>query len=142
MKKILSIIVVFMFFVVLETISASAQSSGRWTQCVDPATGFTARCYILDSNASREYPPPQNQTYDQAGVYDRSEPVYQRQRRRIVRQEYDIGVNPYSNRPFGRYTRITETTTIIVETNAPSYQPNIRVDVYGNGYNWSRYTNW
>ncbi len=111
----------FLFFAVLLigggfTLTASAQVSGRWVDCWDRTQNRTVLCFVPD----RAQP--------------QSAPVYQRQRATTVRQDWDGGLSPYSRRPFFRYSRSTETTIIVVETNNTNYRPDIRV--YTPGRNW------
>jgi hypothetical protein len=154
MKKLLYIAIFVLVFLMTPQALSAQQMSGRWVQCTDPATGYLVRCFIPDqvpqqqvNNAPSTYGYPQQQVYSTQPVYvDQinygNQPVYQTQRSKTVRTMYDVGVSPYSRRPYGSYTRITESTKITVETNAPNYQPNIRVDAYGNSYYWPRYRSW
>ncbi|HEX3099653.1 MAG TPA: hypothetical protein VHQ41_01630 [Patescibacteria group bacterium] len=103
-------------------------------------------------------PPPSHQSYqyghgstryspENSGVYNsipsREEPVYQTQRARTTHQDYDIGFSPYSRRPYGHYSRSTDTVTLTITTNDPNFRPDIRVNTYGSGYYnqyyWPRY---
>lgn len=142
--------------------SAQSSSTGYWIQCINVSTGLEDSCWIgtgsqttvnvtvnlnsepAQSSRSQQthqhkkyYSPEKSPEYD--SVDGDETPVYQTQRRKTVRQDYEVGVSPYSRRPFGRYSRSTETTTITVTTNRETYQPNIRVDAYGNTYHWPRY---
>ncbi len=138
MKKILFFIIIV--FAGVTTVSAQKQQ-GRWVQCVDPNSGHTVQCFIPDGQ--RQTQPRRVVTYNQQPAVHQAmpyEPVYQTQTVRNTQVDYDVGLSPWSGRPYGRYTRRTTRTVITIETNSPNYRPNIYVG--NNGYYSSGYPNW
>lgn len=61
-------------------------------------------------------------------------PAAQRQHRKYKRHDWDVGYNGYTRLPTVRYSRTSETETIVVETTDSSYYPQIYVNSYGNRY--------
>lgn len=158
--SIMLVLVSFLF-----AVSASAQMTGRWVNCIEPNSGYLVQCFIPDQVQQIQMPQPQQQVYQSQPVYStqspvyqtpqqvynstpvysqgpvyqqepiyQQAPVYQTQQRTVVRQDYGGGINPYSGRPYGRYSRSTERTTIRVETNDRTYMPNIVLYDRGGGY--------
>lgn len=128
----LGLLLFLMLVLCVSAVSVSAQMSGRWVECRDPASGYLVWCFIPDQTA------PQTRVVTvQPSVTQ--QPVYQTQTVRSVQTDYDFGIGQWTRRPYGRYSRRTNRTTITVETNSLNYYPNIRVDAYGHSYYWPRY---
>ncbi len=137
MKRLLFLVVFGCLFTLL-TQSASAQTGSKFVQCPEPGTGKIVWCISQarsDSNP-RTYSPEQSGTA--RTIPNDEQPVYQTQRSKRSSLDWDVGISPYSLRPYGSISRSTETHTVTVTTNNPNYEPNVRLDVGGRSYLYSR----
>ena len=142
MKNLIIMLFLAIGFCVLPS-QAVGQTKGYWVEKYDPITKQTTMYYVRKPLIPKVRPKYSPENSGTANTIPANEPpVYQSQTQKTVRQSYDVGLSPYTRRPYGSYSRSTETTTVTVTTNDRTYQPQIVVDRNNGSYSWPRNNRW
>lgn len=147
MKKLAIICCSVLAFIIFND-SVSAQSTGRIIRVVDPETGRTiSRCYEkyigADCVAIRTNQPTRlvqtSRISDHDDLYVGEEPRYQKEERKYVHQDLEVGAGGYRRLPSITYRISTGRETYRVETNLDNPRPRIYIDGNGNRYYYRTY---